>query len=173
MTGMLQALLPAGLSPEDLIILMSGVTAFDSFFAVWNAARPVASLFYGAHVRHVAALRSIDAALARSHELTASGAAPELTAVELNDATLALGTITGETTPEDVLADTDRVMRTLPPLDMSIPLEGNQQRNEFSAGVLPAPPATGCVRQKTFDGRKHIDIIPVLFIHTGMFRCGN
>ena len=37
MTGLLQALLPAGLSPEDLIILMSGVTAFVSFFAVWNA----------------------------------------------------------------------------------------------------------------------------------------
>ena len=34
---------------------------------------------------------------------TIEGAAAELVALELNEATLALGTITGETTPEDVL----------------------------------------------------------------------
>jgi len=37
MTGLLQALLPAGMSPEQLIIVMSCVTAFVSVFAVWNA----------------------------------------------------------------------------------------------------------------------------------------
>ncbi|MDH3475279.1 MAG: type II secretion system F family protein, partial [Rhodospirillales bacterium] len=33
----LEALLPAGLSPEQVIIVMSALTAFVSFFAVWNA----------------------------------------------------------------------------------------------------------------------------------------
>lgn len=37
MTRLLQALLPSGMSPEALIILMSALTAFVSFFAVWNA----------------------------------------------------------------------------------------------------------------------------------------
>jgi tRNA modification GTPase len=55
------------------------------------------------NVRHVAALRNIDSCLSRAHELAAGNAAAEVVAVELNEATLALGTITGETTPEDVL----------------------------------------------------------------------
>jgi tight adherence protein C len=33
----LDSLLPAGLSPEDLIIAMSALTAFVSAFAVWSA----------------------------------------------------------------------------------------------------------------------------------------
>ena len=33
----LQAILPPGLTAEDVIILMAGLTAFVSVFAVWNA----------------------------------------------------------------------------------------------------------------------------------------
>lgn len=55
------------------------------------------------NVRHVAALRTVDAALVRAARLTREGAPPEVVAVEVADAAAALGEVTGETTPEDVL----------------------------------------------------------------------
>jgi len=55
------------------------------------------------NIRHVDALRRVREALARAGELASAGQPHELTAAELADATAALGEITGETTPEDVL----------------------------------------------------------------------
>jgi tRNA modification GTPase len=55
------------------------------------------------NVRHIDALRRADAALARAERMLAGGEPPELIAVEAADASQALGEVTGETTPEDVL----------------------------------------------------------------------
>jgi tRNA modification GTPase len=55
------------------------------------------------NVRHVVALKVVDATLARAAQLTLDGAPPEVVAVEVADAAAALGEVTGETTPEDVL----------------------------------------------------------------------
>jgi len=55
------------------------------------------------NVRHIDALRCVDAALGRAAELVERSEAPEIIGVELNEAMLALGEITGETTPDDVL----------------------------------------------------------------------
>ena len=48
-------------------------------------------------------LKKVDGALERAVRLIDDGAVPEVVAVELNEALLALGVITGETTPDDVL----------------------------------------------------------------------
>ncbi len=55
------------------------------------------------NVRHIDALRRVDEALVRAARLVERGSPPELVAIEAREATLALGEITGETTPEDVL----------------------------------------------------------------------
>ena len=58
---------------------------------------------YLSNVRHVDALKNVGAALVRATRLTREGAPPEVVAVEVADAAAALGEVTGETTPEDVL----------------------------------------------------------------------
>jgi tRNA modification GTPase len=55
------------------------------------------------NVRHINALRRVGGAAVRAAFLLRDGAPPELAALEASEATFALGTITGETTPEDVL----------------------------------------------------------------------
>jgi tRNA modification GTPase len=55
------------------------------------------------NVRHIDALRGTAAALAKAETMLAGGEPPELVAVEAADACRALGEVTGETTPEDVL----------------------------------------------------------------------
>jgi len=55
------------------------------------------------NVRHVDALKTVDAALDRATRLTQESAPPELVAVEVAEAAAALGEVTGETTPENVL----------------------------------------------------------------------
>lgn len=55
------------------------------------------------NVRHIDALRRTGEALARAEAMLNAGGPPELAAVEAADACRALGEVTGETTPEDVL----------------------------------------------------------------------
>jgi tRNA modification GTPase len=55
------------------------------------------------NVRHIDALRRTEAALARAERMLAGGEPPELIAVETTEASQALGEVSGETTPEDVL----------------------------------------------------------------------
>jgi len=55
------------------------------------------------NLRHVEALRRVRSCVRRAEALVDDGAPFELVGVELADATAALGEITGETTPEDVL----------------------------------------------------------------------
>ncbi len=55
------------------------------------------------NVRHVDALKTVDAALVRASRLTRESGPPEVVAVEVAEAATALGEVTGETTPEDVL----------------------------------------------------------------------
>lgn len=55
------------------------------------------------NVRHIDALARAATALARAEETLLRGDPPELVAVEAADAGRALGEVTGETTPEDVL----------------------------------------------------------------------
>jgi tRNA modification GTPase len=56
------------------------------------------------NVRHIDALRRVGEACGRAERLLREGAPAELAAVEAAEATFALGSITGETTPDDVLA---------------------------------------------------------------------
>lgn len=55
------------------------------------------------NVRHAAALESVRSCLLRAERLSAADEPHELVASELADASAALGEITGETTPDDVL----------------------------------------------------------------------
>ncbi|MBD3349546.1 MAG: tRNA uridine-5-carboxymethylaminomethyl(34) synthesis GTPase MnmE [Candidatus Eisenbacteria bacterium] len=60
------------------------------------------------NVRHIDALRRCRESLARATTRVAEGGEAELAAVDLAEATEALGSVTGETTPEDVL---ERIFR--------------------------------------------------------------
>lgn len=60
--------------------------------------------FMVSNIRHADALGQAERGIGRAVSLLVGGGAPELVAVEIQEAALALGEITGETTPEDVLA---------------------------------------------------------------------
>jgi len=68
-----------------------------------SGARRDAERVQVSNARHVNALRRVTTSIARSLELLRDGASADIVAQEIADATDALGDITGETAPEDVL----------------------------------------------------------------------